>query len=444
MSLQSSALRFAFTLVAVAASACTLQKTAAPDLAGPSELGLSLAIAADPSTLTQDGISRSRITITARGPNGEPRSNIVLRAEITVNGVAFDFGRLSTRNPITSTDGIATVTYTAPDTVGDSVDNFTIVTIFFTPAEGDHRSSQARSIDLRLVPPGVILPPNQAGEAVFSFSPTTPNVFTRIFFDASESSDPDGIVSYAWNFGDGETDSGVTTDHEYELPGTYNVVLTITDRRGAVTRSEPVSITVQGGEPPTASFTMSPVSASTGERVFFNASASTAGVGRQIEKYEWNLGTSTGEAEGVIVSKVYDVEGIFTITLTVTDDVGQTGTSSQQLTVGAGGPGGVSASFTFSPTDPVPGATVFFDASSSSSPRDITEYKWSFGDGDSGSGRTVSHTFDDPGTYVVTLTIEDSSGRTAQASEEVPVQEPGDDDDDEAEEEPAPVAAAPK
>jgi PKD repeat protein len=425
--------------LAAAVSGCTLEKTEAPDVAGPSELGLSLAISADPSTLQQDGVSTSRITITARGPNGEPQSNVGMRAEITVGGLAFDFGRLSTRNPVTSTNGIATVTYTAPPMPGESVDNFTIVTIFFTPAEGDHRSSQARSIDLRLVPPGIILPPNQPGEALFTFSPASPMVFSRVFFDASRASDPDGITRYVWDFGDGETNEGVTTDHEYELPGTYNVVLTITDRRGAVTRSDPVAITVQGGEPPTASFTMSPVTASTGEKVFFNASASTAGVGREIKKYEWNLGTSGSIASGVIVSKTYDIEGIYTITLTVTDDVGQTGTASQQLTVGLGGAGGLNASFNFSPTTPVPGSTVFFDASSSSSSHEIKEYKWNFGDGTGGSGKNVSHDYDDAGTYVVTLTIKDSSGLTAQVTKTVPVQEPTDDDE---EEEPPPLSGA--
>jgi PKD repeat protein len=428
----------ALVLAAVAAG-CTLKETEAPDVAGPSELGLSLAISADPSTLQQDGLSTSRITITARGPNGEPRSNVGMRAEITVDGVAFDFGRLSTRNPVTSTDGIATVTYTAPPLAGESVETFTIVTIFFTPAEGDHRSSQSRSIDLRLVPPGIIVPPNQSGEALFTFSPTSPMVFSRVFFDASRSSDPDGIARYRWDFGDGETDEGVTTDHEYELPGTYNVVLTITDRRGAITRSDPESITVQAGEAPTASFTMSPVTASTGEKVFFNGSASTAGLGREIKKYAWNLGTSGSIATGVIVSKTYDVEGIYTITLTVTDDVGQTGTASQQLTVGLGGAGGVNASFNFSPTNPVPDSTVFFDASSSSSPHGITEYKWNFGDGEGGSGKNVSHEYDDAGAYVVTLTIKDGSGRTAQATKTVPVQEPTED-----EEEPPPLSGAPR
>jgi len=55
-------------------------------------------------------------------------------------------------------------------------------------------------------------------------------------FDGSGSSDPDGdetIDSYEWDFGDSDTGSGETTNHEYESAGTYIVTLTVTDDFGA-------------------------------------------------------------------------------------------------------------------------------------------------------------------------------------------------------------------
>ena len=62
-------------------------------------------------------------------------------------------------------------------------------------------------------------------------------------FDASDSNDPDGsIVSYAWNFGDSNTGSGMTTIHIYSA-GTYDVILTVRDDDGA-TDNNSQSVTV--------------------------------------------------------------------------------------------------------------------------------------------------------------------------------------------------------
>jgi len=54
-----------------------------------------------------------------------------------------------------------------------------------------------------------------------------------ITFDGTGSSDPDGIiVSYDWKFGDGNTGTGQKPTHVYDAPGTYFVILTVTDNDG--------------------------------------------------------------------------------------------------------------------------------------------------------------------------------------------------------------------
>lgn len=68
-------------------------------------------------------------------------------------------------------------------------------------------------------------------------------------FDGTASNDPDGtIASYAWEFGDGTTGTGATPTHSYANPGTYNVLLTVTDNEGA-TGSTTESVTATA--PPT-------------------------------------------------------------------------------------------------------------------------------------------------------------------------------------------------
>lgn len=54
----------------------------------------------------------------------------------------------------------------------------------------------------------------------------------EISFDASASTDNDGIASYAWDFGDGTVNDGKTVAHIYTVEGTYMVSLTVTDVNG--------------------------------------------------------------------------------------------------------------------------------------------------------------------------------------------------------------------
>lgn len=83
------------------------------------------------------------------------------------------------------------------------------------------------------------------------------------------------------------------------------------------------------------------------------------------------------------------------------------------------------AAFSVSCTD----LTCSFDASASSdSDGSIVSYAWTFGDGSSGSGEAVSHTYAAGGTYTVSLTVADDDGATGSSSDGVTVSEapPGD------------------
>lgn len=69
------------------------------------------------------------------------------------------------------------------------------------------------------------------------------------------------------------------------------------------------------------------------------------------------------------------------------------------------------ADFSYSPSPPVIGEAVTFNASDSYAvpPREIVEYQWVFGDGTNTTGMTVQHTFVEGGDYTVTLIIVDNS-----------------------------------
>jgi PKD repeat protein len=422
----------------ITAAGCTTKESTPPELTGPSELGLSVKVTATPDVLTMDGSSQSAVVVEARNSQAQPVPNLGLRAEIVVGGQIVDIGRLSSKTAVTAPDGRATFTYTAPlgASSGNSDSGDSVVSVRVVPAGNDYSNAVPRSVDIRLVPQGVILPPPNTPVARFRFNPTAPNEGQAVAFDASDSIDiiecPAGatsvdqctgtratLVDYAWDFGDGARGNGVRTSHPYARAGSYTINLTVTNSRG-VQASTSAFVTVGAGADPSAAFTVSPSSASVNESVFFNASGSKAAAGRTLVAYDWTFGDG-GTGAGVNVSHRYNRTGSFTVTLTVTDDIGKKGTASNQLQIGAAN--APTAVIAYSPSSPLAGQTISFDASQSApSPgRSLTAYEWAFGDGSTATGVRTDHRYATPGEYTVILTVADSGGGRSTTSVKVNV-----------------------
>jgi len=169
--------------------------------------------------------------------------------------------------------------------------------------------------------------------------------------------------------------------------------------------------TVTVNAPPVASFT----SSCSGLTCSFNASGSSDSDGT-ITSYAWTFGDgATGS--GTTASRTYAAGGTYTVTLTVTDNGNATSQTAHALTVNAP----PVASF----TSACNGLTCSFDASGSSdSDGTITSYAWTFGDGATGSGATVSRTYAGGGTYTVTLTVTDNGNATSQNVHAITVNAP--------------------
>jgi PKD repeat protein len=95
-------------------------------------------------------------------------------------------------------------------------------------------------------------------EAKFTFSPVTPEVLQVVNFNGSSSvggTDADGphtIVSYTWDFGDGDPPkTGVTSTHDFVKSGIYLVTLTVVNDKGT-RASGSQSITVRPATTPLA------------------------------------------------------------------------------------------------------------------------------------------------------------------------------------------------
>ncbi len=290
---------------AVLAAACTVHQSDTPGLGGPSTLALSLRVTASPDSIPQDGASRSTIQVTAFGPSGQPLSGVAVRLDIRVGTTLLDYGTLGARTITTTSDGKASTTYTAPPAPDGSTFTPTCapgifsssvpglcVDIVATPISDNFQATANEYVTLRLVPEGVVLPPADTPKAAFVFSPTPVQAATPEIFDASTScagsdpcTDPSGITSFLWNFGDGTTASGQVVKHPFTSVATFTVSLTVTNDRGVSnSTSQPVAVTAPAG--PTASFVFSPDAPAAGQAVQFNAETSTSTFGHSIVEYQ--------------------------------------------------------------------------------------------------------------------------------------------------------------
>lgn len=82
------------------------------------------------------------------------------------------------------------------------------------------------------------------------------------------------------------------------------------------------------------------------------------------------------------------------------------------------------ASFTVSSSSATTETAMVFDGSGSTdSDGSIEAYAWDLGDGSSGSGKTVTHTYQIAGTYTVQLTVTDNDGATGTDAQTVEISE---------------------
>ncbi|MDY6837598.1 MAG: PKD domain-containing protein [Thermodesulfobacteriota bacterium] len=228
-----------------------------------------------------------------------------------------------------------------------------------------------------------------------------------------------------WNFGDEETASGtLTPSHVYKDNGVYTVTLTVTDDDGGV-GSDTLTVTVNNVAP----------SVDAGPDATINEGGAFAGQGSFTDPGDdtWTATVDYGDGSGVqpltlnpdrtfALNHVYSDSGTFTVTVTVTDDDGGVGTDNAAVTANDLGP---TAAFTWTPESQGEGAPVSFTDGCTSSPDIITAWLWDFGGLGTSPEQNPGFTFNDDGTYTVTLTVTDDDGSTDTVSHDVTITDKG-------------------
>ena len=253
--------------------------------------------------------------------------------------------------------------------------------------------------------------------AKFTATPTSGKSPLLVFFNASESYDPDGsIVSYTWDFGDGTFGSGVSVDHTYTQLATRTAILTVKDNEGLEASA---SVDIHITSSPVAKFKHSPKKGRPPLKVNFDASSSKPADPNSgwIDEYEWDFGDGK-KGSGEKTSHTYSTPGSYVVTLKITDNQGYVDSTTGVVEVFSN----PVASFTCSPQNGIAPLIVMFDASASyDMDGKIRNYKWLFGEGTTSQGKKVSHTYANGGKFTVTLTVTDNDGWTDSATKTIEV-----------------------
>jgi PKD repeat protein len=206
------------------------------------------------------------------------------------------------------------------------------------------------------------------------------------------------VTERLWNFGDGQTGNALNPMHRYDEPGTYTVTLTVSGPGGTDTKTASNAVTVTEA-PPVASFEASATSGLAPLVVTFRDT--TQG---DVSSLHWDLGDGSVDDTPIVVH-TYTVPGTYSVSLRATGAGGSdTVTKTNHITVTAAP---LDADFAVDTTEgPAPLSVSFTDQSNG----EVTDWFWDFGDGLVGGAQYPTHTYQEPGSYTVTLTVSGTNG----------------------------------
>ncbi len=168
-----------------------------------------------------------------------------------------------------------------------------------------------------------------------------------------------------------------------------------------------------------ANFTATPYTGISPLQVKLDASSSRVANGFEIVNYKWLISSNQQIADGITSNVPLSEAGEYSLTLRITDNLGQTAEDTQIITVIAKHQPPV-AKFTISPRHGPAPLTVVLDANACKECGSIIDYSWLV-DEQSLSGKIVTTTLKTVGVHKIFLTVTDNQGFTATQQQTVNV-----------------------
>ena len=248
--------------------------------------------------------------------------------------------------------------------------------------------------------------------AEFSASPLILCVGAPVTFtDLSSNS----VITWSWNFGDGNTSNLENPTHIYSAAGTYNITLTVFDGATSVAEVKLNYITVN--PLPAVSFS-TPL---TGCEVPYSPVFTSVQPASGSYGYSWNFGNGQTSTSQIPSEANYIATGSYNISLTVTNNMtGCVNSTNQTINVFNFSTAFSASSNTVCVDEPV----TFTDEST-----DANNWNWTFGNGTAGSSQNPVISYAAAGTYIVTLTSQNTGNGCSDAFTEIitvlPLPHPG-------------------
>lgn len=236
-----------------------------------------------------------------------------------------------------------------------------------------------------------------------------------------ESISHDGIITWNWDFGDGEISSEQNPTHEYAQNGAYTVTLTVTELdEDTATETKSDYITVLDTAP-TADFSADPINGT--EPLSISLTDLSVSSHDDIVAWSWNFGDGNGSNEQNPTHE-YLQNGTYTITLTAYDADGTSTTNvkADYINVDDTEP---TAGFSADPASGNEPLSVTFTDNSISPHDGIESWSWDFGDGETSNAQNPSHTYSQENTYTVTLVVTEPDGDTSTETRTIAVDDTG-------------------
>ena len=230
---------------------------------------------------------------------------------------------------------------------------------------------------------------------------------TTNFTNGSTSIDP--ITGYEWTFEPGETSTQSDPSHLFTTEGPHDVQLIVTSANGC---QDTLTQVVNAHYIPVAAFDL-PAPCLPGGTYYYDASTVT---GSTITDWNWNFGDG-GSATTEDPVHQYSSEGSYTVTLTVTSGFGCIDDTVVNVDILPG----PDAAFTADPASANLFVDITFTDQSAANGSPLSDWYWSFGDGDTSSAQSPVHQYDNEGQYDVTLIVTDETGCVDTAIVMVPI-----------------------